>query len=821
VREGSGDAVGSGVAPPLLESEAAAEVEREGGGEGAPDAVGDDRREAAGEGEALGGAVFVGVPRGEGEGVWRPLADGVPLAVREREAPPLPVGDSFGEAEGELSLLPAWAAVPDGSAVGLPVPLVEALEVALTRKALGVPLPPAAVGVGGAEGDEMGDAEPLAVPTQVLEALPPPSKEGDSGAVALTPVAVAPKESVASGVGVPLLQAEGVGESVPPAPRAVDVPRLGDPLALCDGCAVRVAQREGAPDALPAPLAEVLPEALSVALPPKKEGEGAAGVAEGHCEGATEALPFTLLAVAAPLPVAASLALRLALRVASPLPLRAAEPVTPPLRDALPLADAQPLPLAAALRLRLPRGEGEGFALFVTDGEGGGETEAEGLCEGGAVSIAEGVTEAEAEGRRTVGEGGSDAQGDALAVPLAEALRAGDTEAEEGGVGVAVARALPVAPPTCRPGVGVAPPLGEALERGEPLPLAQRLALEDAEALPLARRLAAPVGEGAGERESEASSLGEALPLGERHALPLTRGEGVPDGLPEVNAEGAAGALRLWGGEREGGGGAVGGAEGVLPSRDAEAAPVGVPRIVGEGELLREPPPPPLTDGTTLVLPLTLLQPLVEGEPLPRLPVAEGDAEAEGEDEGEREGGGEAEMRGEGDTLPLPRMLREADAAQEGLVEPLGEREAGGEALILGSAEGAPSAEALPRGGLGVACGETDTDLLTLSKALSEALPLGEGVPPALPEGEGGSDAVNRAEGDAVAVAEPPEGAPAALPVPAAVGDRDEGGEGDASADVEGAPEAGPEAVGEDESVGAAEALPCAAEGEGGAVGVA
>lgn len=69
VREGSGDAVGSRVAPPLRESEAAAEVEREGGGEGAPDAVGDDRREAAGEGEALGGAVLVGVPRGEGEGV--------------------------------------------------------------------------------------------------------------------------------------------------------------------------------------------------------------------------------------------------------------------------------------------------------------------------------------------------------------------------------------------------------------------------------------------------------------------------------------------------------------------------------------------------------------------------------------------------------------------------------------------------------------------------------------------------------------------------------------------------------------------------------
>jgi len=132
VREGSGDAVGCGVAPPLRESEAAAEVEREGGGEGAPDAVSDDRREAAGEGDALGRAVLVRVPRGEGEGVWRPLADGVLLAVCEREAPPLPVGDSFGEAEGELSLLPVWAAEPDGSAVRLSEPLAEALEVALT-----------------------------------------------------------------------------------------------------------------------------------------------------------------------------------------------------------------------------------------------------------------------------------------------------------------------------------------------------------------------------------------------------------------------------------------------------------------------------------------------------------------------------------------------------------------------------------------------------------------------------------------------------------------------------------------------------------------
>ena len=307
------------------------------------------------------------------------------------------------------------------------------------------------------------------------------------------------------------------------------------------------------------------------------------------------------------------------------------------------------------------------------------------------------------------------------------------------------------------------------------------------------------MGEGAGERESEASPLGEALPLGERCALPLTRGEGVPDGLPEVNAEGAAGALWLWGGEREGGGGAVGGAEGVLPSRDAEAAPVGVPRIVGEGELLREPPPPPLIDGAPLELPLTLLQPLEEGEPLPRQPVAEGDAEAEVGGEGEREGGGEAEVRGEGDALPLPRVLREAEAAPEVLVEPLGEREASGEALLLVSAEGAPSAEALPRGGLGVACGETDTELLMLGEALSEALPLGEGVPPALRVGEGGGDAVNGAEGDAVAVAEPPEGAPAAVPVPAAVGVREEGGEGDATADAEGAPEAGPEAVGEDE----------------------
>ena len=181
----------------------------------------------------------------------------------------------------------------------------------------------------------------------------------------------------------------------------------------------------------------------------------------------------------------------------------------------------------------------------MEDGEGSGETEAEALCEGCAVSSAEGETEVEAEGRRTVGVGGADAQGDALASPLAEALRAGDTEAEEGCEGVADARALPVAPPTCRPGVGVAPLLGEALARSEPLPLAQRLALGEEEALPLARREVPLVGEGAGERESEASPLGEALLLGERRALPLAREEVVPDGLPELSAEGAAGALPL------------------------------------------------------------------------------------------------------------------------------------------------------------------------------------------------------------------------------------------------------------------------------------
>ena len=291
VSEGSSDAVGSGVAPPLRESEAAGEVEREGDGEGAPDAVGDGRREAAGEGDAEGGAVLVGVPRGEGEGVWRPLAEGVPPTEGEREAPPLPVGDSFGDAEGELSLLPVWAAEPDGSALGPPVLLTGALEVALARKALGVPLPPAAVGVGGAEGGDEDDAAPLAVPTPLLEALPPPSKEDDARAVALTPLTEAPGESVKSEVGVPLLQAEGVGESVPPAPRAVAEPRMGDPLALCDGCTVREVQREGTPDALPPPLAEALPEALTVALPPKEEGEGATGVAEGHREGTAEALP--------------------------------------------------------------------------------------------------------------------------------------------------------------------------------------------------------------------------------------------------------------------------------------------------------------------------------------------------------------------------------------------------------------------------------------------------------------------------------------------------------------------------------------------------
>ena len=53
------------------------------------------------------------------------------------------------------------------------------------------------------------------------------------------------------------------------------------------------------------------------------------------------------------------------------------------------------------------------------------------------------------------------------------------------------------------------------------------------------------MGEGAGERESEASPLGEALLLGERRALPLARGEVVPDGLPELCAEGTAGALPL------------------------------------------------------------------------------------------------------------------------------------------------------------------------------------------------------------------------------------------------------------------------------------
>ena len=157
-------------------------------------------------------------------------------------------------------------------------------------------------------------------------------------------------------------------------------------------------------------------------------------------------------------------------------------------------------------------------------------------------------------------------------------------------------------------------------------------------------------------------------------------------------------------------GGAVGGAVAVPPSRVADAAPVGVPRTVGEGELLREPPLPPLTDGAPLVLPLALLRPLEEGEALPRPPVAEGDAEAEAGGEGEREGGGEAEVRGEGDALPLPRMLREAEAAPEVLVEQLGEREAGGEALLPGSAEGAPGAETLPRGGLGVACVETEAE---------------------------------------------------------------------------------------------------------------
>jgi hypothetical protein len=459
----------------------------------------------------------------------------------------------------------------------------------------------------------------------------------------------------------------------------------------------------------------------------------------------------------------------------------------PPAREALRLA--APLPVAAPAAVPLGAGARVGS---------GGEGEATG----------------EAEARE--GEGSALARGEAvtLLVDVGERVRYSDREGVLDAAGAAEGDAPRVALPPPPPALAVAPralrlaPAEAAPEPdAEPTALAVLLAerLIDAVAAPVAAPVGAgePLREGGAEAtwERDSGCEGVAGRLGSALRLPLAqplaervgaRALAVP--LPAAGeAVAAAEALPRPPALLPVGAGAVGVGEG---APEGEAQPL--PAAVGE------PAAEPRADALSLRLRGGDAEAEAEGAP-EREAGASAEAEAEAVEEGDSEGEGEGAREPEGDG--------DAREEAEGEGEPRGEAEAegerGGEGEPRGEGEPLRLPSALREGAAGVAVGESaavaDTATVGAAEPLRVALVRAEALPARLAAPLAEAEALALGLADAEPLREGERvGAPEALPVGAP-------GEGEAP------PEAAPRAL----RLGSGERLPparlaeAAAEGSG------
>ncbi len=757
---------------------------------------------AEGEGSAEGDALGEGVPAAtvpvavplalrapqkEGEPVPLPLADGVAGTAEGVRVPPEAHAEAVCEAldEGE-------GGAGEGEALGLPppppggrapvpvtVPDCDALPQRLSR------------GDAEAEGEREGEGEALGECVPLGEAPPPLALRaavGDASEAEGAPDGEVVAESASEGVppgereALPLPRA-------PPPPELPDAPAegvperlpLGDPLLLPDAplVAVSVGVSEGAPmretvaerqrEALSDPLAapegenEAQDEALELRhsvgealleggaeLLPEVEPDAEAqrvtftvtlprGVTEGHHDALGEPLPDSV-----PRPVGDTVGEPRA----EPVPGAEGEGVgeAPPVRDALPLREAEAMEEREGGAQRVAEGDKETVALALAQREAPGERLPRGLAE---------------------------SLGELLPLPLTRPLRDADCVLEVEGEPVAAAE-------------------GE----GEPEALAQLLSEPLLEGASLAvSALQEPVREGAPERVKEAlpegegdgceEALGRELTLAERDAP--TEAERLYVAVSvSVAVAGAVGSLDIL--------------EDALLVKDAE--PVALELWLGDGEkegvgvsaLEREGDAEAVGQPVARRVPLSvavgcaLVEGVVEGareadaegvrEALPR-----GERDAEGDSEALRDGAGlpvgppgvalcESLAQPEGEALPPPRAgeaLPQGDALKEPLAQEDAERLARGEldsellAVPVVEADSAP--EALPKGD-----GDGERAPLPVGSPREavpqgDRVPLRDGVMVALPvsgsellldtdaEGEGGalrdSDAERHAEGDA------------------------------------------------------------------------
>ncbi len=711
-----------------------------GGAEGGGDGVGEEEGEPEGlrvpvggregggdaEGERVGGAA-VGVARRElgGEGVGEPLD--VKNAVRDTK------GEAEAPGEGE------GGAEKEGASLALPGAVLRVGVALLLSRAEGVPPEGDGVAVGGAEGDNGGEAVGVAVP-QPLGARVAEPKPGDPLAAAEA-LRVRGGDRVVEGEyedrregggeGVSVKAALGEGGSEREArgegDALVDGVGVGGGVGVCEGCGER--EREGEVEAEGDTRAVWLggaePSGVAVAAPPvavAPPGPPAVGDALEDTEGEGERERGDGVAVGVPSPFegdtvgVAGAGERLPVKEGT-----AGVGVLPPRTEGEPAGEGDVVGTAT-----------EGVAI----GEAEGPLEGEGAPLGEPVEVNEGgaegsaVPEAEEEVLRGAeGAGEAVSVGGEVTVPLPDMVRVAPPPSDRLGVGVAVARA--------REGVARSGPLGV----GEPEPVG---GASDAEGCAVFEGVSL----GKPEKRGEGVGVDEALPP-PPEALVVAEAVGV---LPRASdAEGVPDAEA----DREGAG--VGEKEPV-EEWERKGVAVGFPVWVGRGE--GEAVVSAVGEGNALGEGVGDAESVAEGHEVkvwegvddpphavavpPRAVVWEPVGDAVGAWEGE--GGGERLLPA---LLPLPQML--LVGARVGLAHPDGALESEGGAV-------GDTVRLLP-GSVGVGGRE--------GVAVRDAGGVGDGEGNVVPE----------LAGDAVAGAVAVGAAPLELPLGDAEGER--GGEGE------------------------------------------